>query len=92
MQRQCTAHAGAHAPRFRARDPQPLLAAYPAQQAVGFQLADRLANGRPIDAELPRKVGLRGQRIAGAQGAPDDALLDDIRDLAVGRLIVERRE
>jgi hypothetical protein len=45
---------------------QPLLAAHPAEQAVCFQLADCLADGRAIDAELARQIGLRGQGIAGS--------------------------
>ncbi len=89
MQRQGAAHAGAYAPRLRARDAEPLLAADPAQQAVGLELADRFPDGRAIDAELPRQIHFGGQGVAGAQRAGDDALLDDVRDLAVRRMIVE---
>ncbi len=59
---------------------------------MGLEFADRLANGRAVDAELARQIGLGGQRIAGAQRAADDALFDEIGDLAVGRVIVERHE
>ncbi len=92
VQRQRAAHARADAPRLRAGDPQPLLAAPAAEQTVGLQFADGLADGRAVDAELTRQIRFRGQGIAGAQRARDDALLDEIGDLAVGRVIVERQE
>ncbi len=92
MQRQGAAHAGTDLLRLRAGDPQPLLAAHPPQQSVGLQFTNGLANGGAVDPKLARQIRLRGQRIAGAQSAGDDALFDDVRDLAVGRMVVERRE
>ena len=64
----------------------------PAKQAMGLQFADGLAHGGAVDAELAREVGLRGQCIAGPQHPIDDAPFDDVRNLAVCRMIVERLE
>ena len=78
--------------RFGARDAQALFAAAAPEQPLGFQFSNGLAHRGAVDAELARQIGLGGQRIARAQRALDDALLDDVRDLPVGRMIVQRLE
>ncbi len=92
MQGQRAAHAGTDAARFRARNAQALLAAFPSQQPVHLEFADGLTNRRAVDAELAREIGLGGQGIAGAQGSLDDALFDLVGDLPVGRVVIERHE
>ena len=62
MERECPTHPGTDVPRFGAGDPQAFLAASAAEQALGLQLADGLANRGAVDAELTREIAFGGQR------------------------------
>ena len=61
-------------------------------QSAALELAQRLAHGRAVDAELARQLGLRRQPLALAQQARQDARADGGRHLAVGGLDGERGE
>src|SRR5437660_1674659 len=52
-------------------------------QAAALELAQRLAHGGAVDAELARELGFRGQAIAFAQAAAENALRDGRGHLAV---------
>ena len=52
-------------------------------QTAALELAQRFAHGGPVDAELARELGLRGQAIALAQAAAENALRDGRGHLAV---------
>ncbi len=59
---------------------------------MGFQFSNGFAHRGAVDAELARQIGLGRQRIARAQRALDDALFDHVRDLPIGRMIVQGLE
>ena len=50
------------------RDHEQLRSAPPAEKPVALKLSHRFSHGRAVHAELPRKLGFRGQAIAIAAG------------------------
>ncbi len=71
---------------FALRDERAAVAALaPDEQALPFELAKRLAQRHPADAEALRKHALRGQPVTGREPAALDRVLERNLDLGVGR-------
>src|SRR5438477_295550 len=69
-----------------------LRARTPLHEAAALELAQRLAHGGAVDAELPRQLRFRGQPLALAQRAGEDPPTDRRGHLAIGGLDEERGE
>jgi glycine/D-amino acid oxidase-like deaminating enzyme len=75
-----------------ARDAQLLAAALAAHEPGGLEPAQRLADRRAVHGELLGELGLGRKRVAGAQAAAQDLLLDRGRDPQRGGLAGQRLE
>src|SRR6185437_8357944 len=74
-----------HGAVLRPADSHQLRARAALQQATALELPQCLAHRRAIDTELTRELRLRGQTLAFAQLAAQDAPGDGRGDLAVAR-------
>jgi hypothetical protein len=79
-------HAFGHRVVLRAADRHELRARPALHQAAALELAQRLAHGGAVHAELTRQLRFRRQALTLAQAAAHDALTDRRRHLPVGRL------
>src|SRR5262249_5683127 len=92
VQQQRIADAGGDRFVMWATYPHELRARTALHQAAALELAQRLAQRRAVDAELPRQLGLGRQPLALAQAAAEDACADRRGHLAIGGLDDERGE